>query len=62
MRSSLYSLAKRFTREERGASFTEYAMLVGIVAIGASVLLTAFLGDINTTFTAIGAALIAATP
>lgn len=32
MALSLKALVKRFAREERGASFVEYAMLTGLVA------------------------------
>ena len=62
MATSFLSLVKRFAREENGASFVEYAMLVGIVAIAAATFLAAFRGQIAEAFDAIGAALIGATP
>ncbi|MGB0086303.1 MAG: Flp family type IVb pilin [Rhodomicrobiaceae bacterium] len=60
MRSSFSALVKRFAREERGASFVEYAMLTGLVAaivVAAIAVLngsiTTLFGNLSTTISAI---------
>ena len=60
MRTSFSALVKRFAREERGASFVEYAMLTGLVAaivVAAIAVLngsiTTLFGNLSTTISAI---------
>lgn len=57
MRSSLYALAKRFARDERGASLVEYATLIGIITVGLVAAITTLRDEIIAAFTAIGALL-----
>jgi Flp pilus assembly pilin Flp len=55
MPTSFLSLVKRFAREERGASFVEYALLVALVV-------AAITGISATLFTEVGLALNEAAP
>jgi pilus assembly protein Flp/PilA len=52
----------RFRRDERGATATEYAMLVVFIALAVAVGATALGGGINTLFKAVGTELGAVTP
>jgi pilus assembly protein Flp/PilA len=62
MAKSILPNVKRFAREERGASFVEYAVLVGIVAIGCIAFMGTFRGQIQTAFTNMGNSLVTNTP
>jgi len=48
------SVINRFRRDERGATATEYAMLLVFIALAVAVGATALGGGINKLFTAIG--------
>jgi len=56
------SLVKRFAGEKDGAAFAEYALLVGLVALGAIVALGALSDDFATALTNIGNQLTNANP
>jgi len=58
----MLSLISRFRRDERGATATEYAMLIVFIALAVAVGATALGGGINTLFTKVGAELTAVTP
>lgn len=45
---------KTLLTEEQGQDLVEYALLVAIVALGATVGMSALAGDINAAFTAVG--------
>jgi pilus assembly protein Flp/PilA len=47
-------LINRFRRDERGATATEYAMLVVFIALAVAVGATALGGGINTLFNTVG--------
>jgi pilus assembly protein Flp/PilA len=50
MTTSILSLVKRFAREERGASFVEYAILTGLVAAVVIVSIGTMSGGLTTLF------------
>ena len=52
----------RFRRDERGATATEYAMLVVFIALAVAVGATALGGGVNKLFTSVGTELGAVTP
>jgi pilus assembly protein Flp/PilA len=47
----------RFRRDERGATATEYAMLVVFIALAVAVGATALGGGVNTLFSSVGSTL-----
>jgi pilus assembly protein Flp/PilA len=55
-------LINRFRRDERGATATEYAMLVVFIALAVAVGATALGGGINHLFGQVGAQLTGVTP
>jgi len=58
MRNSFLSLVKRFAREDRGAAFVEYALLLALVVGGiTAVVLAGLTGSITNAFDAVGTAL-----
>jgi len=58
----MLSLINRFRRDERGATATEYAMLVVFIALVVAVGATALGGGINTLFNKVGVELTNVTP
>jgi pilus assembly protein Flp/PilA len=60
--SEMLGLLNRFRRDERGATATEYAMLVVFIALAVAVGATALGGGINSLFTKVGDELTAVTP
>ena len=62
MALSLKALVKRFAREERGASFVEYAMLTGLVAAVVIAGIAILEGGISGIFTNIATTLNAVDP
>ena len=50
-------LINRFRVDERGATATEYAMLVVFIALAVATGAQAFSGGLNTWFTAVGASI-----
>jgi Flp pilus assembly pilin Flp len=58
----MVSLFNRFRVNERGATATEYAMLIVFIALAVAVGATALGGGINTLFTNIGTEIGAVTP
>jgi pilus assembly protein Flp/PilA len=50
----MLSFFNRFRRDERGATATEYAMLVVFIALAVAVGATALSGGLNTLFTNVG--------
>jgi Flp pilus assembly pilin Flp len=61
MPTSFLSLVKRFAREERGAAFVEYAILVALITAAVSVIMVTFFADVQSSFDAIGDAVRGAT-
>jgi pilus assembly protein Flp/PilA len=51
-----------FRRDERGATATEYAMLVVFIALAVAVGATALGGGVNTLFSKVGTSLTGVTP
>jgi pilus assembly protein Flp/PilA len=51
------SLIKRFLRQERGATTTEYAMLIVFIALAIATGAQAFSGSLNTWFKAVSASI-----
>jgi pilus assembly protein Flp/PilA len=58
----MLSLIRRYRSDERGASATEYAMLIVFIALAVAVGATALGGGINDLFNKVGAELTAVTP
>jgi pilus assembly protein Flp/PilA len=57
MALSIKALVKRFAREERGASFVEYAMLTGLVAAVVVASIALLDTNVTTLFNNLGATL-----
>lgn len=55
-------LINRFRRDERGATATEYAMLIVFIALAVAVGATTLGGGINTLFDKVGTELTGVTP
>ena len=53
----MFALTKRFRRDDRGATATEYAMLIVFVALAIAVGAQALGNDLNALFTSVGTTL-----
>lgn len=49
----MMEIIRRFMAEEEGQGMTEYALVLGVIAIGAIALITAFRGQVTTLWTTI---------
>lgn len=47
----MFNLVKRLLIEEEGQGMTEYALVLGVIAIGTIALITAFSGQVKTAWT-----------
>jgi pilus assembly protein Flp/PilA len=50
---TLINCAKSFSKQEKGATMIEYALVVGLIAIAAIGALSAFQGNLSQAFTSI---------
>jgi pilus assembly protein Flp/PilA len=55
MRSLFSSKVKSFSKDEKGATMMEYAILIGVIALVAIVGATTFGGNLSTAFANFGA-------
>ena len=55
-------LFRNLLRDDSGQDMIEYALVAGLIALGAVTTMTTFAGDISTAFTNLGAKLAASTP
>jgi pilus assembly protein Flp/PilA len=49
----MLNMVKRLMAEEEGQGMTEYALVLGVIAIGAIALITAFSGQVTALWTSI---------
>ena len=54
------NLLNRLVREEQGQDLIEYALLAGLISLGAIAAMTTLAGNISTKFTQVGASVTAA--